>query len=119
LYLDESEINELRSKYFSIDFDPSISFRNELYQSIKQLRLEYQLIIQNKKDYLHNQFNIYKQQIHYQYINFNKDQQQINKLNQIILEIKTKNIYLKEKNQQLNNQINQFQTSIKQLKQIS
>jgi hypothetical protein len=119
-------MNELRSKYFSIDFDPSIIFHNELSQSIKQFRQQYQQQIQHEKNFLHKkylisfyQFIIKKQKLHHENFQFNKDNQQQNKLHEQILRTKIKNFYLKEKNQYLNDQINQIQISINHLNEKS
>lgn len=58
LYIDEAELAEIRSRITSVDLDPSRFFRNELATAIREIRKEYEGVIEAQRNQLQARYAI-------------------------------------------------------------
>lgn len=62
-YLDEAELNELRAKSVDSDLDPSLFFRNELAQAIRDIRRDYETLLENQRNNLQNHYSMFSNEL--------------------------------------------------------
>jgi hypothetical protein len=56
--LDEADLAELRSHSVSNDLDPSLFFRNELAQAIREIRADYEAVIDSQRTELNSRHTL-------------------------------------------------------------
>ncbi|UJR26886.1 hypothetical protein I4U23_008196 [Adineta vaga] len=118
--LHEAELAEIRSQSVSNDLDPSQFFRNELSQSIQEIRNDYENAIDNRRNELQNRYHllvketIIRTQPANTFVNV-QQQKQTELLRTEILQTQNQNAHLLAKNKQLQNAMEELKRKIKDL----
>ena len=120
LFLDESDLAELRSQTVSSDLDPSQFFRNELAQAIREIRNDYETVVDNQRNDMQNRYLLsYNELVMRQQrsdpnpINNEQQRRQEERFRSDILQTQNQNGYLRAKNQDIRNRVEELERKLK------
>jgi hypothetical protein len=122
IYLDEADLNELRSKtVVDVNLDPSHFFRNELAQAIRDIRNEFEALNDQQRADLHNRYMMSYNELILRHqkpdldpIQSEQQRVQEEKLRTTLLTTRNEVAHMKARNEELNNRIRELQLHIDQ-----
>jgi predicted RNase H-like nuclease (RuvC/YqgF family) len=119
-FLDEADLAELRARTVSNDLDPSQFFRNELAQAIREVRNDYETVVDNQRSdlqsrysLLYNEIIIRQQRPEANPVYNEQQRRQEERFRSEILQTQNQNGYIKAKNQDMSNRIEELKRKLK------
>jgi len=124
--LDEADLAELRARTVSNDLDPSQFFRNELAQAISEIRNDYEAVVDNQRSdmqsrysLLYNELIIRQQRPESNPVYNEQQRRQEERFRSEILQTQNQNGYIKAKNQDMSNRIEELKRKLNSLREES
>ncbi|CAF1178608.1 unnamed protein product [Rotaria sordida] len=115
----DADLAEIRSRTISTDLDPTKFFRNELSQAIREIRNDYENVVDSQRTDIHNRFQITYNELTMRLQRpdqnplYNEQQRrQEERVRSEILQTQNRNGYLKATNQDLKNRIDELQRKL-------
>ncbi|CAF3095835.1 unnamed protein product [Rotaria socialis] len=122
----EAQLAELRSKLVSVDLDPSKFFRNELAMAIREIRKEYDSLVESQRSELQARYSILINDISVQsqrsdstYALTGEHYREVERMRAELLAAQNQTSYFRSKVQQLQNLVSDLQLKIKAFKESS
>jgi DNA repair exonuclease SbcCD ATPase subunit len=119
IVLDEADLAELRSQSVSNDLDPSQFFRNELAQAIREIRNDYENVVENQRNDMQNRYSLAYNEliIRQSQSNVNplynaQQRQQEERIRTELTKTQNQTGYLRAKNQEVKNRIDELQRKL-------
>ena len=116
--VDEAVLADLRSKNVSNDLDPSQFFRNELAQAIREIRNDYENVVENQRNDMQNRYSllynelVIRQQRPDGNIQNEQQRRQEERLRSEISQAQTQHGYLRAENESMKNRIAELQRKL-------
>lgn len=121
--VDDADLSDLRSQSVSNDLDPSQFFRNELAQAIREIRGDYESRVENQRSdmqnrYLlaYNELVIRQNQPNVNPLQNEQQRRQEERLRTEVSQTQNQTGYLRAKNQDVKNRIEDLQRRLAQLR---
>ncbi|CAF0884698.1 unnamed protein product [Adineta steineri] len=121
-HLHEADLAELRSQSVSNDLDPSQFFRNELAQSIREIRNDYETAMENRRNDLQNRYFLFVNETTIRTQSpasnsvFSVQQQvQVEHVRNELLQAQNQNAHLRAKIQAIQNSITNLRQNLKDI----
>lgn len=122
--IDEADLTDLRSQSVSTDLDPSQFFRNELQQAIREIRNDYENVVdtqrndmQNRYQLLYNELVIQQNRPGVDSLLTEQQRRQEERVRSQILQTQNEGAFLKARNQDVRNRIDDLTRRLQSLKQ--
>ncbi|CAF1668799.1 unnamed protein product [Rotaria magnacalcarata] len=122
----EAQLAELRSKLVSVDLDPSKFFRNELAMAIREIRKEYDSLVESQRSELQARYSILINEISVQTQRnettsalTGEHYREVERMRAELLAAQNQASYFRSKVQQLQNLVSDLQLKIKAFKESS
>ncbi|CAF2712877.1 unnamed protein product [Rotaria sp. Silwood2] len=120
----ESDLAEIRSRAISTDLDPTKFFRNELVQAIREIRNDYENDVDSKRADMQNRYSLVCNEL-FMRLNrpdtnplYNEQQRrQEERFRNEILQTQNQNGYLRAKNNDIHNRIEELERKVKSLRE--
>ncbi|CAF1140371.1 unnamed protein product [Rotaria sp. Silwood1] len=120
----DSDLAEIRARAITTDLDPTKFFRNELVQAIREIRNDYETDVDNKRTEMQNRYSIIYNEL-FMRLNrpdtnpiYNEQQRrQEERFRSEILQTQNQNGYLRAKNQDIKNRIDELQRKLQSLRE--
>ncbi|UJR22239.1 hypothetical protein I4U23_025300 [Adineta vaga] len=118
-HIHEADLAELRSQGVSNDLDPSQFFRNELAQAIREIRNDYENVVENQRNDMQSRYSllynelIIRQQRPDGNIQNEQQRRQEERVRTELLQVQNQSGYTRAKNQDIKNRIEELQRKLK------